>query len=154
MNLPVLHNISMAQLPRMARGGFINGGEESLTSNQYIQQLNIKLSEVFAPVSSLSGGNQQKTVLARWLAVKPRILILDEPTHGIDVGAKAEIYDLMRNLADTGICILLISSELPEVMAMADRIVVMHEGRLAGILDHADATENQIMALATSRAMA
>ncbi len=93
-------------------------------------------------------------MLARWLAANPRILILDEPTHGIDVGAKSEIYDLIRNLADTGISILLISSELPEVMAMSDRIVVMHEGRLAGILDHTDATENKIMALATSHVAA
>ncbi len=154
MDMPILYNISMANLPKMARGGFINAREESETTSKFVQRLNIKLSEVYAPVNSLSGGNQQKTVLARWLAANPRILILDEPTHGIDVGAKSEIYDLMRNLADTGISILLISSELPEVMAMSDRIVVMHEGKLAGILDRAEATENKIMALATSHVAA
>ena len=93
-------------------------------------------------------------MLARWLASNPQILIFDEPTHGVDVGAKSEIYQLMRNLAEAGIGILLISSELPEVMAMSDRVVVMREGRLAGILEHAEITENKIMALATSQVAA
>jgi ribose transport system ATP-binding protein len=150
LEMPILHNISMAQLPQMARGGFVKGKEERETANRFVKQLNIKLSEVHAPVNSLSGGNQQKVVLARWLASNPRILILDEPTHGIDVGAKSEIYQLMRTLADEGIGIILISSELHEVLAMSDRVVVMGEGRLAGVLDHAEATENRIMALATS----
>jgi ribose transport system ATP-binding protein len=150
LEMPILHNISMAQLPQMARGGFVKGKEERETANRFVKQLNIKLSEVHAPVNSLSGGNQQKVVLARWLASNPRILILDEPTHGIDVGAKSEIYQLMRTLADAGIGIILISSELHEVLAMSDRVVVMGEGRLAGVLEHAEATENRIMALATS----
>lgn len=151
MDMPILHNISMANLPKMAQSGFVKAREESETTNNFVKRLNIKLSEAHAPVNSLSGGNQQKTVLARWLATNPRLLILDEPTHGIDVGAKSEIYDLMRSLADSGMGIILISSELPEVMAMSDRIVVMQEGRLAGILDRTEATENKIMALATSR---
>ena len=134
----------------MGKAGFIQGREELQTSAKFVKQLNIKLSEVHARVNSLSGGNQQKTVLARWLGCDPRILILDEPTHGIDVGAKSEIYQLIRSLADSGIGILLISSELPEIMAMSDRIAVMCAGRLAGILNHAEATENKIMALATS----
>lgn len=150
LEMPILHNISMAQLPQMARGGFVKGKEERETANRFVKQLNIKLSEVHAPVNSLSGGNQQKVVLARWLASNPRILILDEPTHGIDVGAKSEIYQLMRTLADAGIGIILISSELHEVLAMSDRVVVMGEGRLAGVLEHAEATENRIIALATS----
>jgi ABC-type sugar transport system ATPase subunit len=154
LDMPVLHNISMAQLPRMGRAGFINGREERETAEGFISRLNIRLSEVYAPVSSLSGGNQQKTVLARWLASHPRILILDEPTHGIDIGAKSEIFQLMRNLAEQGIGILLISSELPEIMAMSDRIAVMRGGRLAGILDHVEATENKIMTLATSQVYA
>lgn len=151
LEMPILHNISMARLPRMGRAGFINGKEELQTSEKFVRQLNIKLSELHARVNSLSGGNQQKTVLARWLGCDPRILILDEPTHGIDVGAKSEIYQLMRNLADSGIGILLISSELPEVIAMSDRIAVMSAGRLAGILHHTEATENKIMSLATSQ---
>jgi ABC-type sugar transport system ATPase subunit len=151
LEMPILHNISMARLPRMGRGGFIHGKEELQTSEKFVRQLNIKLSELHARVNSLSGGNQQKTVLARWLGCDPRILILDEPTHGIDVGAKSEIFQLMRNLADSGIGILLISSELPEVIAMSDRIAVMSAGRLAGILHHTEATENKIMSLATSQ---
>jgi ribose transport system ATP-binding protein len=154
MDMSILYNISMAQLPWMGRVGFIKGRVERETAESFVSRLNIRLSEVFAPVSSLSGGNQQKTVLARWLASNPRILILDEPTHGIDIGAKSEIFQLMRNLAEQGIGILLISSELPEIMAMSDRIAVMRGGRLAGILDHAEATENKIMTLATSQAYA
>ena len=100
-------------------------------------------------VSSLSGGNQQKTVLARWLAISPDLLILDEPTHGVDVGAKADIYQLMQDLAAEGLGIILISSELPEILSMSDRIVVMHQGRVAGVLDGGTATENGIMELAT-----
>ena len=102
------------------------------------------------PVSSLSGGNQQKTVLGRWLATTPKLLILDEPTHGVDVGAKAEIYALIRALAADGMGVMLISSELPEVLALAHRIVIMHEGRITGILDRADASEEQLMAYATA----
>ncbi len=154
MDMPILYNISMAQLPKMAQNGFIKGREELRTVERLVKQLNIKLSEVHAPVNSLSGGNQQKTVLARWLASNPRVLILDEPTHGIDVGAKSEIYQLIRNLAEEGMGILLISSELPEVMALSDRLVVMREGQVAGILDHAEITENRIMALATSQVAA
>jgi ABC-type sugar transport system ATPase subunit len=149
MDMSILYNVSMAKLPQLASGGFIRGREETQTAESFVKKLSIKLSSVHAPVRSLSGGNQQKAVLARWLATNPRILILDEPTHGVDIGAKSEIYKLIRDLAETGMGIILISSELPEIMAMSDRIAVMHEGRLAGILDHAEATENKIMELAT-----
>jgi ABC-type sugar transport system ATPase subunit len=149
MDMSILYNVSIAKLPQLASGGFIRGREETQTADGFVKKLSIKLSSVYAPVRSLSGGNQQKTVLARWLATNPRILILDEPTHGVDIGAKSEIYKLIRDLAETGMGIILISSELPEIMAMSDRIAVMHEGRLAGILDHAEATENKIMELAT-----
>lgn len=149
MDMSILYNVSIAKLPQLASGGFIRGREETQTADSFVKKLSIKLSSIYAPVRSLSGGNQQKTVLARWLATNPRILILDEPTHGVDIGAKSEIYKLIRDLAETGMGIILISSELPEIMAMSDRIAVMHEGRLAGILDHAEATENKIMELAT-----
>ena len=102
--------------------------------------LDIRLASLDDPVSSLSGGNQQKTVLSRWLATTPKLLILDEPTHGVDVGAKAEIYDLIRKLAAQGVGVMLISSGLPEVLALAHRIVVMHEGRITGIPDRSDAS--------------
>ncbi len=98
---------------------------------------------------SLSGGNQQKTVLARWLAIGPELLILDEPTHGVDVGAKADIYRLIEDLAADGMGIMLISSELPEILSMSDRIVVMHEGSVRGVLDGPTATEHRVMELAT-----
>ena len=149
MDMSILYNVSMAKLPQLASGGFIRGKEENQTVDSFVKKLNIKLSNVYAPVRSLSGGNQQKTVLARWLATNPRILILDEPTHGVDIGAKSEIYNLMRDLAEAGMGIILISSELPEIMAMSDRVAVMHEGCLMGILDQKDATESEIMSLAT-----
>ena len=112
-------------------------GRSSEWSIRMSTKLDIRLASINEPVSSLSGGNQQKTVLGRWLATDPKLLILDEPTHGVDVGAKAEIYELVRNLAREGQGIILISSELPEVLALAHRIVVMHEGRVTGILDQA-----------------
>ncbi len=149
MDMSILYNISMAQLPHLASGGFIRGKEENNIADNFVKKLSIKLSNVYSPVRSLSGGNQQKTVLARWLATNPRILILDEPTHGVDIGAKSEIYRLMRDLASSGIGIILISSELPEIMAMSDRVAVMHEGSLMGILDQTSASESAIMAMAT-----
>ena len=149
MNLPSLVNMSMAELP-FANKFVINGSNERKMVTQLVGQLDIRLASVDNPVSSLSGGNQQKTILGRWLATGPKLLILDEPTHGVDVGAKAEIYLLMRNLAEEGIGILLISSELPEVLALANRIVVMHEGRVTGIVERADATQEQLMAYATA----
>lgn len=153
MDMPILHNISMAKLPQLSRAGFIQGKVEAETADTFVKKLSIKLSNLYAPARSLSGGNQQKTVLARWLATNPSILILDEPTHGIDVGAKSEIYQLMRKLTEMGIGIILISSELPEIMAMSDRIAVMQEGKLKGILLNQEATEAKIMALATGHSI-
>ena len=124
-------------------------GAERRLAQQMVRSLDIRLASLDDPVSSLSGGNQQKTVLSRWLATTPKLLILDEPTHRVDVGAKAEIYDLIRKLAAQGVGVMLISSELPEVLALAHRIVVMHEGRITGILDRADASEEALMAYAT-----
>jgi ribose transport system ATP-binding protein len=149
MGLKIQQNMSIAQLPFMSRTGTINYRKEHRMVNRFVKALDIRLDSIDNPVSSLSGGNQQKTVLARWLATEPRLLILDEPTHGVDVGAKAEIYNLMRQLSREGVGILLISSELPEVLAMAHRIVVMHEGRITGILEREGTTEELIMAYAT-----
>jgi ribose transport system ATP-binding protein len=147
MNMKVLHNLSLAQLPFLSRGMALDGPERKL-ANSYVRHLDIRLPSVDAPVSSLSGGNQQKTVLGRWLAVKPKLLILDEPTHGVDIGAKAEIYNLVRQLAAEGMGVILISSEMPEVLTLAHRIVVMHEGRITGVLPRAEATEEVLMAYA------
>jgi ABC-type sugar transport system ATPase subunit len=154
MDLPISLNMSMAELPRMTRSGVIDQRKVQATVEKFVKSLNIKLASLTHPVSSLSGGNQQKTIIARWLATNPRVMILDEPTHGVDVGAKSEIYQLISDLADSGMSILLISSELPEILAMADRVVVMHEGCVTGILDHSECTEDRIMSYATGVAVA
>jgi len=151
MDLSIKHNILMAELPDLANSlGLLSERKEKAIAEEFVKKLDIRLSSIENPVSSLSGGNQQKTVLARWLATNPKILILDEPTHGVDVGAKAEIYELIRNLAKASVSIILISSELVELMTMAYRIVVMHEGRITGILPHDEATEDKLMAYATA----
>ena len=148
MGLPILLNLGIANLPRLRRGVTIDRARLNRTTQSFIRSLSIKLRSPYDAVRNLSGGNQQKTVLARWLATEPRVLILDEPTHGIDVGAKSEIYELIRRLARTGIAIVLISSELPEVLAMADRVVVMSEGRVTATLERGQIDEHTIMSYA------
>ncbi len=148
MNMEISKNMSMAELPHMTNAIISERRERDLVDN-YVDKLDIRLSSINDPVSSLSGGNQQKSVLGRWLATDPKLLILDEPTHGVDIGAKSEIYELMRRLANEGMGIILISSELPEVLALANRIVIMHEGRVTGIMEREDATEESVMAYAT-----
>jgi len=149
MGLPIWLNITISRLPRISPGGILVKKRIDELVHKFIRNLNIKISSPEYPVSSLSGGNQQKTTLARWLATAPKVLILDEPTHGIDVGAKAEIYKIMRTLAGQGIGILLISSELPEIVSISDRVVVMHEGTMTALLDHEEIDEDTIMQSAT-----
>lgn len=149
MDMPIRFNIGVASLPQRSRRGVVDHAAQAALAYAFASKLSIKLPSIDAPVSSLSGGNQQKTVLARWLAIAPELLILDEPTHGVDVGAKADIYQLMQDLAADGLGIILISSELPEILSMSDRIVVMHQGRVGGVLDGPTATETQVMELAT-----
>jgi ABC-type sugar transport system ATPase subunit len=143
-------NITVAGLDRWSRAGFVRAREELRVATEGVRSLAIHASSLDQIVNSLSGGNQQKAVLARWLALKPRILILDEPTHGIDVGSKAEIYQIMAKLVESGVSILLISSELPEILRLSDRIIVMHEGRVRATLDRDEATQERIMAYATA----
>ena len=149
MDKAVRWNISIARLPSISPAGFVRRRRERTLAQGFVDRLRVRTPDLSTPVRQLSGGNQQKTVLARWLATEPRLLILDEPTHGVDVGAKAEIYALIRGLAAQGIAILLISSELPEILDLSDRIVVMREGRVAGIVPRATASEQAIMMLAT-----
>ena len=149
MDKAVRWNISIARLPSISPAGFVRRSRERALAQGFVDRLRVRTPDLATPVRQLSGGNQQKTVLARWLATEPRLLILDEPTHGVDVGAKAEIYALIRGLAAQGIAILLISSELPEILDLSDRIVVMREGRVAGIVPRAAASEQAIMMLAT-----
>ena len=115
------------------------------------QKMGVKTPHLRQPVQYLSGGNQQKVVLGKWLALKPRLLLLDEPTRGIDVGAKQEIYRIMEQLAEEGVGILFVSSEMPEILGMSDRIIVMHEGRISGELARAQFSEEAVMQLATGR---
>ncbi|HOV64921.1 MAG TPA: sugar ABC transporter ATP-binding protein, partial [Spirochaetia bacterium] len=147
--LSIAMNMSIAELPRLKAGMRVRDTDITALVESYRERLNIKMVSEKAAVKSLSGGNQQKTILGRWLATRPKVLILDEPTHGIDVGAKAEIYRLIRELAAGGMSIILISSELPEIIAMSDRVIVMHEGRITGVLPWNELTEEKIMSCAT-----
>lgn len=123
--------------------------EESLVET-YVDQLSIKIAGIEYPISSLSGGNQQKCLLGRWLSIGPKIIIMDEPTRGIDVGAKSEIHNLLRKLAEEGVGVIIVSSELPEVIGVSDRVIVVHEGKLAGELTESTMiTEENIMRLAS-----
>jgi rhamnose transport system ATP-binding protein len=141
-------NISLASLDALVRLGSINLRGERETAAAYVRRFSIKTPTIFSAVATLSGGNQQKVVLSRWLETKPQVLILDEPTQGVDVGAKAEIHGLIGDLAAQGMAILMISSELPEILGMCDRIAVMSSGAIAAILDRAEATQQAILALA------
>jgi rhamnose transport system ATP-binding protein len=148
LEMPVAANATLAVLRRLARAGFLDFGRERELAESYVSALAVKTPSIEAAVGNLSGGNQQKVALARWLATEPKVIILDEPTQGIDVGAKAEIHKLMGDLAARGMAVLMISSELPEVLGMSDRVAVLHQGRLAGLLDRKDATQEKILALA------
>ncbi len=148
LGLGVGTNLSLAALTRMSKAGMIDFGAERTLVGRYISRFRIKTPTVEQLVGLLSGGNQQKVVLAKWLATQPKVLIVDEPTRGVDVGTKAEIYALMRELAAEGLAILIISSDLPEVLTISDRILVMREGHLVGEISHAEATEEKIMAFA------
>jgi len=144
----IKHNISLTGLKLLSKFGFLRGASETNLARTSSKQLEIKSSSEDAEVFTLSGGNQQKVVLAKWLWLKPLILVLDEPTRGIDVGAKAEIHGLIFELAKTGVAVLLVSSELPEVLKLADRIYVMRDGQIVGHLGRREASQEAIMRLA------
>jgi ribose transport system ATP-binding protein len=148
LGLTVRENITLPALSRYATAGLIDHQRERKTAAAMCCQLNIRAPSVEADVAYLSGGNQQKVVLAKWLSLNPRVLIFDEPTRGIDVGAKAEIYQLMRNLAERGVAIIMISSEMEEILGVSDRVVVMHEGAITGILERDQCSEEAILRLA------
>jgi rhamnose transport system ATP-binding protein len=149
--MSVAANTTLASLRGISSAGFIDFQREREVAAEYSKRLAIKARSIDAPVSTLSGGNQQKVALSRWLATRPRVLILDEPTQGVDVGAKAEIHRLIVDLAAGGMAILLISSELPEILGMSDRIAVMRGGAVAGVLPRAAATPESVMALALGK---
>jgi ABC-type sugar transport system ATPase subunit len=146
--LSVGANLLLAVLSSLSRGGFRSRRREKEAIEVQMRSLSVKAADASVPASSLSGGNQQKLVLGKWLATSPRVLLLDEPTRGVDVGAKAEVYRLVRKLAGEGMATVLISSDLPELLTLSDRILVLCEGRLTGELSRAEATEESILALA------
>jgi rhamnose transport system ATP-binding protein len=154
MDMSISANITLASLKRLARRGSFDFEREKMIASDYTRRLGIKTPAIFNFVSTLSGGNQQKVALSRWLATNPSVLILDEPTQGIDVGAKAEIHTLMGELAAQGMAIVMISSELPEVLGMSDRVAIMRSGTIAGILSRAEATQERILEMALGHGVA
>ena len=149
LDLAITDNISLPILHRLGRRGFIRRRRERRAAQPLLRHLHIKAAGPQQRVRELSGGNQQKVVLAKWLATRPRLLILDEPTKGIDIGAKAAVYRLIRELADQGIAILLVSSELPEVLGLSNRVAVMRHGRVCAVFEHGQAQPEQVMRAAT-----
>ncbi|HEX6346226.1 sugar ABC transporter ATP-binding protein [Umezawaea sp.] len=147
----VERNVALASLGRLSRFGLLPRGAERRLAQDWSLKLRIKTARLGAPAATLSGGNQQKVVLAKWLSRKPSVLIVDEPTRGIDVGTKAEVHRLLSELAGEGVAVLMISSEMPEVLGMADRVLVMHEGGLVDDIARADATEERVALAAAGR---
>ena len=152
--MAVRENASLASLRRDQRNGILNRDAEEIVAQKAIDQLDVKTPSLDQVTQYLSGGNQQKIVLGKWLSLKPRLLLLDEPTRGIDIGAKREIYRLMEQLASEGVAILFASSEMEEILGMADRTFVLHEGQLTGELSRNQLSEENIMQLATGTPLA
>ena len=149
LNMAVRENIAISAISQMSKAGFLSFGRMNELARTFVKKLDIRTPSLMQKVRNLSGGNQQKVVISRWLTLKPRILILDEPTRGIDVGAKSEIHGLMSQLASEGVGVMMISSELPEVLGVSDRILVMHEGRIVAEFSRDEATQDNIMLAAT-----
>jgi ribose transport system ATP-binding protein len=149
--LSIVQNVSLPGIGRLARFGWLDRRAEQRLADQEMKRLNVKASGAAQKVANLSGGNQQKVVLGKWLAMAPRVLILDEPTRGIDVGAKAEIYRHMAELAARGVCILMVSSDMEEVLGMSDRVVVMHERRIQGVLERSELDQHRLARLMTGQ---
>jgi len=148
LDIPIRENITLPALSRYSTSGLVSKAAETVKAKEMCERLNVKAPSVESKAANLSGGNQQKVVLAKWLSLEPKLLIFDEPTRGIDVGAKSEIYQLMRDLAKSGVAIVMISSDMEEVIGESDRVAVMHEGSITGILNREDASEEAIMRLA------
>jgi ribose transport system ATP-binding protein len=148
LDFAIVDNISLPDLARYARSHLVSRRREKVNADAQRQRLNIRTPSVATRAGSLSGGNQQKVVLAKWLSMQPRVMIFDEPTRGVDVGAKKEIYEMLRGLADAGVAVLMISSDMEEVIGVSDRIAVMHEGAIAGYLQRKDFSEQNVLRLA------
>src|SRR5438445_424685 len=151
LDLSIAQNISLPNLPAHAKRSLVSASAETATAETQKKNLGIKAPSVQTRTGTLSGGNQQKVVLGKWLAMNPKVMILDEPTRGIDIGAKAEIYGLMRALAAAGVAVLMISSDMEEVIGVSDRIAVMHEGQISGILDKEQFSQENVLLLAVGK---
>jgi ribose transport system ATP-binding protein len=149
LEMGVRENLSLATLHRDQQSGFLNRTKERALCEEMIPAMRIKTPNTEQPVQFLSGGNQQKVVIGKWLATRPKVLLLDEPTRGVDIGAKQEIYRLMEELASRGVAVLFVSSDLEEILGMSDRTLVLHEGRLSGELSRSELSEEAVMQLAT-----
>ena len=149
LNMSVKRNISAAILDKISSGGFLSDKEEIKQADEEINRMNVKTTSRDVLLSSLSGGNQQKVMIGKWMTIQPEIIIMDEPTRGIDVGAKSEIHFMLRKLCDEGTGVIVISSEMPEIIGLCDDVVVMHEGRYMGMISDDDITENNLIRLAT-----
>ena len=149
LDVSIAENAALADLKTYAPRHLVNDRAVTENARRQKERLNIRAPDVTVEARALSGGNQQKVVLAKWLSMHPRVLIFDEPTRGIDVGAKKEIYEMLRQLADTGVAILMISSDMEEVIGVSDRIAVMHEGAISGFLERPQFSEHNILRLAT-----
>jgi rhamnose transport system ATP-binding protein len=152
MELSVERNATLTRRWKLATFGLLSARRERATAADWTKRMQVKAGKLSDPVSTLSGGNQQKVVLAKWLSTDPRVLIVDEPTRGIDVGTKAEVHRLLSQLAGDGMAVVMVSSELPEVLGMADRVLVMHEGRLVDDIPRVRADEDSVMRAATGQA--
>jgi rhamnose transport system ATP-binding protein len=152
LDFSIAQNVTLPILPRLFPRLLVHQSKERALAGGYAERFDVRMAGVDQPVGSLSGGNQQKVVLAKWLATEPRVLILDEPTRGIDIGAKAEVHRIIAELASSGLAIVLISSDLPEVLAMSDRVIVLHEGRVSAEISRAQASEERVMFAATGQA--
>jgi ABC-type sugar transport system ATPase subunit len=146
--------MTLASLPRVSGRFMTNRHAETATSERMSRDLRVKARNVYTVAGTLSGGNQQKVVLGKWLLTQPRVLFLDEPTRGIDVGAKQEIYSQINKLAESGLAIVLVSSELPEVLGLSDRVLVLHEGRLTGEFTRSNVSPEAVMSCATGHTTA
>jgi rhamnose transport system ATP-binding protein len=143
--LPIFQNVTLPSLDRLSRNGFLQLAEEFRVAREYTQRLDLRAASFDTPLMSLSGGNQQKVVIAKWLATQPKVIILDEPTKGIDIGSKAAVHDFMAELAAQGLAVIMVSSEIPEVLGMSDRVIVMREGRMAAELAGDDLTPETLV---------
>jgi ABC-type sugar transport system ATPase subunit len=148
MDMNIVDNATLAALPRLSPGGWLRPGAEQANIKKTTASLRLKATSIFQSVEALSGGNQQKVVMAKWIETQPKVLLLDEPTRGVDVGAKHEIYELMNQWTEQGIAIVLITSEMPELLAMSDRIVVMHRGQIVAEFMAEQATQEKILSAA------